>query len=69
MNIWGRIGYARQGGGCPPVWADGVFRQDHTFNVNVKSGENDNWGSVSSFDASLVVPTTNENRPYIVRAA
>nr|WP_238149259.1 phage tail protein [Arsenophonus endosymbiont of Aleurodicus floccissimus] len=74
-NITGRIGYVRQGASAPPVWADGVFRQDTYFNANVKSVENDSWGSVSSFDVSRVVPTANENRPrnvaflYIVRAA
>ncbi|HGJ5855266.1 phage tail protein [Arsenophonus nasoniae] len=74
-SIKGRIGYVRQGAGSPPVFADGAFRQDRTFNANVKSGENDSWGSVASFDSSRVVPTANENRPrniaflYIVRAA
>ncbi|BGI52630.1 MAG: hypothetical protein HamCj_09830 [Candidatus Hamiltonella defensa (Ceratovacuna japonica)] len=73
-NIPGRIGYVRQGASSPTVWADGAFRQEQTFNANVKSGENDNWGSVASFDPSRVVPTANENRPrniafnYIVRA-
>ncbi|MFS1538312.1 MAG: hypothetical protein ACL7BU_06005 [Candidatus Phlomobacter fragariae] len=42
-NITGRIGYGkRQGASRPPVVADEAFRQDRTFNTNVKSGENDN---------------------------
>ncbi|WP_334469480.1 phage tail protein [Arsenophonus sp. PmNCSU2021_1] len=74
-NITGRIGYARQGWGAPPVWADGVFFIDSNHNARVAGGENDDWGSVASFNASRVVPTANENRPrnvaflYIVRAA
>ncbi len=74
-NITGRIGYVRQGGSSPPVIADGAFMQERTFNANVASGKNDNWGSVASFDPSRVVPTANENRPrniafnYIVREA
>ncbi|HGJ5881912.1 hypothetical protein [Arsenophonus sp.] len=74
-NITGRIGYARQGWGAPPVLADGAFRIDKKHNAAVHGGESDDWGAVSSFNASRVVPTANENRPrniafnYIVRAA
>ncbi|MGL9719841.1 tail fiber protein [Symbiopectobacterium sp.] len=74
-NITGRIGYARQGWGAPPVLADGAFKIDKKHNAAVHGGESDDWGAVSSFNASRVVPTANENRPrniafnYIVRAA
>ncbi|MFS1538532.1 MAG: tail fiber protein [Candidatus Phlomobacter fragariae] len=73
-NITGHIGYVRQGPGGPPVVADGAFKCDKTFSAGLRSGEWDNWGSVSSLDVSLVVPTAEENRPrnvaflYIVRA-
>lgn len=51
-----------------------VFLDKNTFNANVKSGEMIIGGLSLLFDASRVVPTTNENRPrnvafnYIVRA-
>ncbi|HGJ5883379.1 MAG TPA: phage tail protein, partial [Arsenophonus sp.] len=73
--ITGRIGYVRQGGSGPPVIAEGAFLQERTFNANVASGQNDSWGSVTSFHSGRVSPTANENRPrnvaflYIVRAA
>lgn len=74
-NITGRIGYVRQGRNAPPVSADGAFSIDKTHSANLSGGGNDDWGVVSSFDASRVVPTANESRPrnvaflYIVRAA
>lgn len=74
-NITGRIGYVRQGRNVPPVSADGAFSIDKTHSANLSGGGNDDWGVVSSFDASRVVPTANESRPrnvaflYIVRAA
>lgn len=74
-NITGRIGYVRRGELGPPIAADGAFRLDRTYNTKVAMGNSDNWGSISSFNASRVVPTANENRPrnvaflYIVRAA
>ncbi|WP_334472331.1 phage tail protein [Arsenophonus sp. PmNCSU2021_1] len=74
-NIKGRIGYVRQGEAIPPIAADGAFKVDGNYNVQVAQGNRDNWGSISSFDASRVVPTANENRPrniaflYIVSAA
>ncbi|MGL9722069.1 phage tail protein, partial [Symbiopectobacterium sp.] len=75
-NITGRIGYARHGGTQPPIVdGEGAFRRDSNHNVNIASGQGDDWGSVMSFDTKRVVPTANENRPrniafnYIVRAA
>lgn len=74
-NITGQLGYVRQGEWGPWVTASGAFYQTSTFNAAVKRGDSDDWGSVSSFDASRVVPTAHENRPrniafnYIVRAA
>ncbi|MFS1583636.1 MAG: phage tail protein [Candidatus Arsenophonus phytopathogenicus] len=74
-NITGRIGYVRRGWNWPPVGEDGAFRIDKTFNAKVAGGGNDDWGAITSFDPSRVVPTAHENRPrniaflYIVRAA
>ncbi|ATW34244.1 phage tail protein [Candidatus Williamhamiltonella defendens] len=74
-NITGQFGYVRQGQWAPWVTATGAFYQTSTFSAAIKRGDPDNWGSVSAFDASRVVPTAHENRPrniafnYIVRAA
>ncbi|ATW34677.1 MULTISPECIES: phage tail protein [Candidatus Williamhamiltonella] len=74
-NITGQFGYVRQGQWAPWVTATGAFYQTSTFSAAIKRGDPDNWGSVSAFDASRVVPTAHENRPrnvafnYIVRGA
>ncbi|BGI51963.1 MAG: hypothetical protein HamCj_10790 [Candidatus Hamiltonella defensa (Ceratovacuna japonica)] len=74
-NITGQFGYVRQGQWGPWVTATGAFYQTSTFSAAIKRGDPDNWGSVSAFDASRVVPTAHENRPrnvafnYIVRGA
>ncbi|MDY0501472.1 phage tail protein [Pasteurella multocida] len=61
-NITGAISLVRRGGGENKV-ESGALKYGDEFNVRVKVGENDNWGSIVKFDASLSVPTADENRP------
>ncbi|PIT52685.1 hypothetical protein BHC44_07010 [Snodgrassella alvi] len=61
-NITGRISVARRGGGDFMV-QEGALYHSSSFNAKIKIGDNDDWGSVVSFDASRIVPIANENRP------
>lgn len=74
-RITGSIRAVRQGGTFSGAVTSGVFVEGPRFNVQVRMGDSDNWGSTYNFDSARQVPSANENRPkntafnYIVRAA
>lgn len=61
-NITGEIHLVRQGGAGKRA-SNGALVYGSNFNVAIKSGSGDDWGSQVNFNASLVVPTAEENRP------
>ena len=44
-------------------FVDGAFFNTDRWSLSAKGGNSDAWGVVTNLDASLVVPTGNDNRP------
>lgn len=61
-NIRGKVAVARRGAAHADM-TEGSLYYERNFNVAIKSGNSDDWGSVIGFDAARTVPVADENRP------